>query len=104
MVPKALPLVTKAHQSAPIITPLSLTCFIGSNQQTVPSIKEQDNAHGKHKEKQCKGCNTSKRADYFQKDSTMCNVCSKRKAKTVINGPTSNFLTVGALNQLPQRQ
>ena len=34
----------------------------------------------------------------------MCNVCSKRKVKTVINGPISNFLTVGTLNQLPQRQ
>ena len=70
-----------------------------------PSFKEQENArHGKHKEKQCKGCNTPKRADCFQKDSAMCNVCSKRKAMTVVNGPTSNFLTVGALNQLPQRQ
>ena len=45
----------------------------------------------------CKGCNTSKRADYFQKDSKMCNVRSKRKAKTVLNAPTSNLLTTGAV-------
>jgi len=34
----------------------------------------------------------------------LCATCSKKKAKTVINAPTLNFLTVGALNQLPQRQ
>ena len=34
----------------------------------------------------------------------MCSVCSKRKAKTVINGPTSNFLTVQVPNRLPRRQ
>lgn len=34
----------------------------------------------------------------------LCATCSKTKAKTVINAPTSNFLTVGALNQLPRKQ
>ena len=36
----------------------------------------------------------------FQKYLANCNVCSKRKAKTVVNVPTLNLLTVGALGKL----
>jgi hypothetical protein len=34
----------------------------------------------------------------------LCAMCSKGKAKTVVNAPTSNFLDANALNKLAQRQ
>ena len=50
----------------------------------------------------CTKCGSERQARYLTKN--LCATCSKGKAKTVFNAPTSNFLDATALNKLVQRQ
>jgi NAD-dependent SIR2 family protein deacetylase len=59
--------------------------------------------HGKHKKTVCVACGKTKRSDHFSKGSKQCTVCSKGKAKTVVNVPVSNHLDANALAQLPSK-
>jgi hypothetical protein len=48
----------------------------------------------------CIECGSERQARYLTNG--LCATCPKGKANTVINVPTSGFLTAGALNRLPQ--
>jgi hypothetical protein len=51
-----------------------------------------------------KCCKCGKESEVRRLTQGLCAMCSKGKAKTVVNAPTSNFLDATALNKLVKRQ
>jgi hypothetical protein len=58
--------------------------------------------HGVHKMSKCSKC--SKDSEARRLADGLCVTCQKVKAKTLVNGPTSNFLNAKALTQLLRKQ
>ena len=58
--------------------------------------------HGGHKINKCSKC--GKDIEARRLADGLCAKCQKVKAKTLVNGPTSNFLNAKALTQLPRKQ
>jgi hypothetical protein len=52
---------------------------------------------GKHKMIECGVCKKEKDVRVFEKDGSVCKVCSKGKAKTVVNVAVSDHLDANAL-------
>jgi hypothetical protein len=58
--------------------------------------------HGVHKMSKCSKCGKDSEARRLADG--LCVTCQKVKAKTLADGPTSNFLNAKTLTQLPQKQ
>jgi len=58
--------------------------------------------HGGHKMSKCSKCGKDNEARRLT--DSLCAMCVKVKAKTVVDVPIPNFLNASALTQLPQKQ
>jgi hypothetical protein len=98
---KAHHLAGKAHHLAGKAHHFDLNVFLTINSfidPGQPSVVEQGKKgnHQGHKMEKC--CKCGKESEARRLTQGLCAMCSKGKAKTVANLPTSNFLNASALN------